>query len=161
LPADREYSNEWRATLKKAIHRFTVLIAVLAPQVFASASSANGDDIWTAAAKPVIARYAWQRDLVMVIGSKLPPDAAEAIKKLHTSIPESELPEGDRFDLPPGPFLLVRDFKRIGSHFEMSLTSGPIPKGAINSCGVTTIYIIVRDTGAKWKLSDPVSVAVC
>lgn len=150
-----------RLELRKTIQWFTALIAVVAPQAYGSALSATDDYIWIAAAKPVIANYAWQRDLVMVIGSKLPPDAAKAIMKLHRSIPESDLPESDRFVLPPGPFLLVRNFKGVGGQFEMSLTTGPIRKGELNSCGVTTTYTIVRGMRAKWKISDLVSVAVC
>lgn len=139
----------------------SLIAALVVLPAFADAPAETSKETWAAAAKSVIAKYKLQRDLSLVIGPDVSADAANAIAKFGKTIPENALPDREHYELPPGNFLLVRDFKRVGDEFKMRLTTGPILKGALNSCGTTTTYTIIRSARGTWEPSDLLSVAVC
>jgi hypothetical protein len=147
--------------MKHVVLGLVMLAATVVVRNSPGASAGNQDDAWRSAAKSVLSRYAWQRDLVIVIGSGVSGEAAKAIATLGKTMAESALPDQAHFSLPPGNFLLVREFKRVGSNFEMGLTTGPIPINATTNCGTTTTYTIVRNAAGKWQPLELVSVAMC
>jgi|SRR5471030_1865558 len=128
--------------------------------VNADVSQPKTEEDWDTAAKVAIEKIEWHKKLMLVLDADLSLQAREALKHWRTTILENELPLQDKYVLPEG-YLRVRKFEAVNDGFEVTGTVGPIPKGALLNCGVTTTFLIRKGADGAWTQSGPSSEVIC
>lgn len=116
---------------------------------------------WVDAARVSLAKVERKQLAVLVLDDSLSPAARDAMKELRKTVAEDELPERDKYELPPGAYVIVRQFEAHGDSFEFRVTRGTIPRNAGLNCGVTLHFFVLRGPDGAWKPADRMQVTVC
>jgi hypothetical protein len=145
-----------------AVARTLLLISALwAGVAGAAAPGALTEQDWVDAAWVSLAKVERKQQAILVLDDSLPPAARDAMKQLRKTVAEDELPERDKYELPPGGYVIVRQFEAHGDSFEFRGTRGTIPRNAGLNCGVTLHFFVLRGPDGAWKPDDRMQVTVC
>src|ERR1700761_2685179 len=90
---------------------FFVLAGILAAQmVHADEPREVSAKDWTEAAKFSLAKVRYSPGTILVVDQTIPEAAVEALRGSWSVISSEELPEKDEYVIPPGPYMLIREF---------------------------------------------------
>lgn len=117
---------------------------------------------WTAAAQASLAECEHDRQhQIVVLDDTLPPEAQLALKGLRETLIRDQLPEQEKYVLPPGNYLLVRRYQRTGDQIEFSASHGVVERAMGHSCGQGENFVLARAKDGTWGIKGLVEMSMC
>jgi hypothetical protein len=134
--------------------------------LWTGAASADGpgeltEQDWADAAQLALSKVEQKQQAILVLDDSLPPAAKDALARLRKTTAVDELPERDKYELPPGGYVRVRQFEAHNDSFEFRATRGTIPRNAGLNCGLTLHFFVLRGPDGAWKLADTMQTLSC
>lgn len=125
-------------------------------------NSADDDSkAWLEAAGAALREMAYSNKFTIVLNETLPLPAQRALKEWGKTIPLSELPEQEKYILPPK-FLRVNKFEKQDNIFEFDATWRSVSKeNHLTNCGTTQQFRIKFLRGKGWRQVGSVRRTVC
>ena len=139
-----------------------IMVSVLCSSKANAENDANQDvAAWRNAARAALRTVGYNKNLMIAYNENLPLLAQNALKEFGKAIPQSELPEPEKYTLAPG-FLRVNQFERQGNIFEFNATRGSLSKGnSFLSCGTTAHFRVKYWPGKGWGQVGMMETTVC
>lgn len=147
------------------MHQLTRCFMMAAALCAGTANAGAQDEVtprdWDIVAGKLLAAIERGDESIVVLDDTLPPPAREALARLRRTAAIEELPQRDKFELPPGAYLRVGQFTLQRGRFEFTATTGVIPRHAGLNCGVTESFQVTRDGQGVWQAPVSTSIKVC